>query len=161
MTHRARLLTATALALLPMASFADDLSFAPVAAPTDDATKRQVVATASVSIGGMTAPLAYHVMARSGDMIGGRMFAGLVDKDGKVLEGVAPSNAADFTSFLPVGDKLFSITHFEENPAVMYLSELAQDADGILTPLSTRPIDFSAVGGFWRSEEHTSELQSL
>ena len=149
MTHRARLMAATALALLPMASFADDLTFAPVEAPTDDAAKRQVVATASVSIGGMTAPLAYHVMARSGDMIGGRMFAGLIDKDGKALTNVAPSNAADFTSLLPVGDKLFSITHFEENPAVMYLSELAQDADGILTPLSTRPIDFSAVDGLW------------
>lgn len=43
------------------------------------------------------------------------------------------SNSADFTSLLPMGGKLFSIPHFEDNPAGMYLSELAQDADGNLS----------------------------
>ena len=55
----------------------------------------------------------------------------------------------DFTSLLPVGDKLFSITHFEDNPAGMFLSELTTDADGNMTPVSTKPLSFAGVGGLW------------
>jgi secreted PhoX family phosphatase len=56
---------------------------------------------------------------------------------------------ADFASLLTVGDKLFNVTHFESRPGAMYLSELEQGDDGMLKIKSTKPIDFSAVGGLW------------
>ena len=36
------------------------------------------------------------------------------------------------TSLLKVGGKLYSVTHFESRPGAMYLSEVKQDADGIV-----------------------------
>ena len=42
--------------------------------------------------------------------------------------------------------KAGSVTHFEANPGAMYLTELTQDTvSGQLTPVSSTPIDFSAV----------------
>jgi hypothetical protein len=41
---------------------------------------------------------------------------------------VEVSNNPDFTSFLKVGGKIFSITHYESpRPGVAYLTELEQD----------------------------------
>jgi secreted PhoX family phosphatase len=65
-------------------------------------------------------------------------------------KGGAPriSNANDFSSLLPVGDRLFMVSHFEDRPGAMYVTELAQDpASGALSAISTRPIDFSSLGG--------------
>jgi uncharacterized protein len=149
MSIRAVLLTATALSGLATATLAGDLTFSPVPAPADDAAKRVVAASTEATMDGAKVPLAYHVLARSGDVIGGVAFAQLTDEAGKPLADGSVSSNADFTSILPVGQKLFSITHFEDNPAAMYLSELMQDADGNLTPVSTKPIDFATVGGLW------------
>ena len=70
MSIRTRLLTATAIALLPVVAHAADLAFSPVPFAADDAAKRQVLASSSVTIDGKEYPIAYHVMARSGDKIG-------------------------------------------------------------------------------------------
>ncbi|MBO6938417.1 MAG: DUF839 domain-containing protein [Deltaproteobacteria bacterium] len=60
------------------------------------------------------------------------------------------SNSMDFSSLLPVGDRIFSVTQFESRPGGMYLSELEQDeTTGELTSIATRPIDFSGVDGLW------------
>ena len=56
-------------------------------------------------------PLEYHVLARSGDMIGSNTFGMTVDKDGGAIE---VSNNPDFSSILTAyNDKLYSVTHFE------------------------------------------------
>lgn len=152
MKLRTLLLTATALTGFAHIAAAGDLSFTAVAAPTEDAIKRSVVATASAMMDGVEVPLAYHVIARSGDVHGEGTFAQMIDRDGKPLmagDTTKISNSADFTSLLPVGGKLFSITHFEDNPAGMYLSELAQDADGNLSMTSTKPLSFAGLGGLW------------
>lgn len=157
MTLRTLLLTATALTGfmqigLVQSAVAGDISFTAIAAPTEDAAKRLVGATDSAIMDGVEVPLAYHVIARSGDMHGDATFAAMMDRDGKpIMQGdkAKVSNSPDFTSLLPVGNKLFSITHFEDNPAGMYLSELAQDADGNLTMTSTKPLSFAGVGGLW------------
>jgi uncharacterized protein len=151
MNLRALLLTATALAAFTSVARAGDLAFTAVPAPADDAAKRMVVVSPDVMMDGVKVPLAYHVMARSGDMIGGAMFGQITDKDGKALTDgdSAWSNAPDFTSLLKVGSKMYSLTHFETLPAAMYLSELAQGADGVLSMVSTKAVDFSAVGGLW------------
>ena len=153
MKRRSMLLAATALSCAAGLAHAGDLSFAPVPFPADDAARRMVVATSAVTIDGQTAAISYNVLARTGDMIGGQMFGQLTDRDGKplpVAEGqMAASSAPDFTSLLPVGGKLFALTHFEELPAAIYLSEVAQDAEGKLSFTSTRPLDLSSVDGIW------------
>lgn len=50
---------------------------------------------------------------------------------------------------MPKGDRLYAISHFEEVPAALYLTELKADADGNLTAISTKPVDLSQVGGVW------------
>ncbi|MCC0030274.1 MAG: DUF839 domain-containing protein [Brucellaceae bacterium] len=77
----------------------------------------------------------------------------MTDRNGNVVKSADGSEHisvdADFTSLLPVGGKLYSVTHFESRPGAMYISELAQDAEGNLTAVSTKPVDFSAFGGLW------------
>ncbi|MEZ5738482.1 MAG: DUF839 domain-containing protein [Burkholderiaceae bacterium] len=51
---------------------------------------------------------------------------------------------------LRAGDKLFSLTQFEEAAGMMYLTELAQDrASGALRALATRPVDLGPAHGGW------------
>lgn len=142
---------ATAFSLAPIAAYAGDLAFRPVEAPTEDAGKRKIVVSGEALLDGQAIPIAFQTLFRSGDMLGDSIFGQLHDQKGKPLMagGYPASNAADFTSLLPVDDKLYSITHFENLPGAMYLSEFKQDAAGNLTPVSTRSIDFSPVGGLW------------
>jgi len=147
------LLAATALSALTVVANAGDIEFAPVDAPKEDAAKRLVNVSPTVTIDGNAIETRYHVIARSGDRIGDAEFGVLTDASGAPLRDgdgkPVVSDDADFTSFLPVGGKLFSLTHFESRPAAMYLSELKQDSDGNLTPVSSRPVDFTSVGGLW------------
>ncbi len=152
MTRRTRLLTATALTgLAPFAALAGELSFTAVPVPADDAAMRSVIVSPGATMDGAAVPLAFHPFFRSGDQLGQAIFGQILDKSGKVvMQGdAAYSNNPDFTSLLPVGGKLFSVTHFEALPGAMYLSELQQDADGNLAPVSTKAIDFAALGGLW------------
>ncbi len=147
------LLATTALVLTGSAAMATDINFTPVPFAATDADKRAVFASDSVTIDGQSYAIGYHVLARSGDKIGDTVYATLTDKDGQPVKSadgsVHISVDADFSSLLPVGGKLFNVTHFESRPGAMYLSELAQADDGTLTIKSTKPIDFSAVGGLW------------
>lgn len=147
MTHRTLMLAASALSGFCTVAIADAPGFAPAPYAADDAAKRAVLASASVTMGGTALPLAYHTILRTGDKLGDQVFGALMDRDGKPIGQV--SNNPDFTSLLPVGKKLFSVSHFEENPAALYLTELAQDAAGNLTAVSTKPIDLTGVGGIW------------
>jgi len=153
MSLRSHLLRATALAVLPIAAHAGELAFAPVNFATDDAAKRAVIASDSVEIDGTQYAIGYHLLARTGDKIGDGTFGALTDRNGNVVKSEDGSEHisvdTDFTSLIPVGDKLYSITHFESRPGAMYISELSQDADGMLTAISTKPVDFSAFGGLW------------
>ena len=148
MTLRSYLVTATAFCGVFGSAHAGTITFKPVSAPVDDAAKRQVIVSESATMDGAEVKLGYNVLYRSGDKAGDGVFGQIVDKDGKPV-GDTASNSPDFTSLLPIGGKLYSITHFETLPAAMYLSELKQDADGKLTPLTTKPIDFTKVGGLW------------
>ncbi|HKE15679.1 MAG TPA: alkaline phosphatase PhoX [Kofleriaceae bacterium] len=129
------------------------LSFTPVAVPVTDDEKRAVIASPEALVGGDLVPLSYVVEARSGDAIGDAVFGRIVDQDGNPVtnedgsEFVSPSN--DSSTIHQVGDKLFEVTHFETQPAAMYVSELAQDESGKLSITSTRPVDFSGVHGLW------------
>ncbi len=148
MKLRTLLLAVTAISGLALPAQAGEIAFNPVPVPTEDAAKRQMVVTDGAMMDGAGVNLAYHTLFRSGDKLGEAIFGQVHDKNGKPV-GEEASNAPDFTSLIPVGAKLFSITHFEALPAAMYLSEIKKDAEGDMTPVWTRAIDFSKVGGLW------------
>jgi uncharacterized protein len=147
------LLATTALVLAGSGAMAGEINFTPVPFAATDAQKRAVLASEGIEMNGQTYPIAFNLLARSGDKIGDAVFGTLVDQKGQPVRSpdgsVHISVDADFSSLIPVGNKLFNITHFESRPGAMYLSELKPDADGKLAIVSTKPIDFSAVGGLW------------
>ena len=153
MLRRPFLLATTALIVAPVLAHAQALSFAPVPFAADDAARRQVVASGQVTIDGQANAIGYHAFARSGDAHGDHRFGALVARDGSTITDARGnpdlSSSADFTSLIQVNGHLYSITHFENRPGAMYLSELLQDADGNLTMISTAPIDFSGLNGLW------------
>lgn len=146
---------AVALATPVLATDAkNEMSFKEIKAPVTDEEKRQVRASEVVVINGTEYPIAFNVLARSGDQIGDGVFGLLVDEKGQPVKNtdgsVHHSVDTDFSSLLPVGGKLYNVTHFESRPGAMYLTELAQDPEtGKLTPVKTQPIDFSEFGGLW------------
>ena len=133
-------------------------------ADTDD-EKRQILASQSVNVDGDDYDIGYKTLMRSGDQPGqgielseewrGTHFGGLVDINGDPVlqvdgsQRVSQSN--DFSSLLDLGKKgLWMVSHFEDRPAAMYLTGLSQDEKtGELSPIKTRPIDFSEVRGGW------------
>ncbi len=149
MRLRALFLAATALTGLVQLAHAETISFAAVPFAADDAAKRTVLASASAKMGGAEMPVAYHTILRSGDKVGDQVFGQLMTQDGKqIAEGI--SFNADFTSLLPKNGKLYSVSHFEEAPAALYVTELAQEADGNLKAVSTKPVDTAKLGGIWQ-----------
>ena len=128
--------------------------FSPVELASGEA-RRQVIASESARIGDLEVPLGgYKLLLRSGDAVGPGVFGRLVDQNLEPLfesDGSERiSNYADFSSLLPVGERLFQVTQFEEIPAAMYLTELAQDREtGELEAISTEPIDLSSIHGLW------------
>ncbi|MFP4423335.1 MAG: alkaline phosphatase PhoX, partial [Desulfococcaceae bacterium] len=130
------------------------IRFSEIDVPVTDAEKRAVLASDKATVNGEEKEIGYQVMMRSGDMIGGAQFGLVLDRNGAPVVGNDGepyiSNSNDFSSLLPVGDKLFNLTHFESRPGAMYLTELNQDpATGMLTPVSTKNVDFSEWGGLW------------
>jgi len=127
------------------------LSFAPIEVPTSDAAKAGVRTTNHVTVDDQSYPLFYHTILRSGDQFASGVFGQLLDIDGNpILKDGAPviSQAMDYTSILPRGDKIFMVTHFENTPSALYVTEVRQDeVTGDLTPVDTKPISFAQYGG--------------
>lgn len=148
---RPTLLSLPAFLLTVHGACAGSIQFAPIVAPTEDADKREVRATRSAIIDGETHEIGFHLLARSGDKIGDNFFAMMLDQKGNPIDNGERkwSPTPDFTSLLPIGDKLFALTQFEALPANMYLSELVRDEEGNLSISATRPVDFSSIDGMW------------
>ena len=153
MLRRSLLLATSALIAAPILAHAQALSFAPVPFAADDAARRQVLASESVTLDGQVHAIGYHAFARSGDAHGDHRFGALVTRSGATITDAQGhpdlSSSADFTSLIQANGRLYSITHFENRPGAMYLSELAQAPDGTLTMIATAPIDFSGLNGLW------------
>ncbi|WP_375771281.1 DUF839 domain-containing protein [Archangium gephyra] len=129
------------------------LSFTPVNAARTDAEKRAVYASPGANVNGQQVSLQYETVLRSGQPLGEHIFGRMVQKNGSPVKNtdgsdfISPTN--DFSAILQKGNKIYELTQFEITPAAMYLSELRQDPNGKLTAISTRPIDFSGVEGYW------------
>lgn len=122
------------------------VSFVPLALPATAAEKAALTATDSLSVDGVSTPLAYNEIMRTGYQDNGEIFGAVKDKDGNVItftdgtpylctgtnEGVG--SGLDFSSILQRDDKLYMVSQFECSIGAMYMSELQQAADGSLTP---------------------------
>lgn len=129
------------------------MKFVGVNAPATDAEKREVSVSQAI-VNGKIYGGEYNVFARSGDVISGVAFGQLVDKAGTVLKeddgSTRISDSNEFTSLLPIGNKLYSVSQFEDRPGAMFLLELDQNKDnGKLSVTNLTQIDQSGVDGGW------------
>ncbi len=74
-------------------------------------------------------------------------FGDLAKQDGTPLD--AECNNQDFNAVFEAHGHPWLISHFECTPGAMYLTRLAKDEDGTLTPEFNKRVDFSDVGGVW------------
>src|SRR5699024_8467356 len=114
------------------------LSFEPVAAPDSDQEKRQILASSEVVVNGKSHAIGYHTLLRSGDAVIDSVVCGrpvgqgrspLYGTDGQL----AVTDSNEHTSLLPIGDRLFAVSQMETKPGAMFLLELNQDKNGLLT----------------------------
>jgi secreted PhoX family phosphatase len=127
--------------------------FTGVEAPATDVEKRTITAS-EVTIDGKVYGGAYKTLVRSGEDVNGMYFGQLIDESGSVLKSddgeIEISDSNEFTSILPIGEKLFSVSQFESKPGAMFLMELNQDAvNGELSVKNMSQIDQSGIDGGW------------
>jgi len=127
--------------------------------------KHNILFATSVIIDGKEIPTGYNVLIRSNesDPAGSdAVFGQTFDRDGNKIykidnvtfgksDMLEVSNDQDFTSILQVGEKLFSIAHFESpQPAATYLVELDQDKDtGDLSVVRIENVAWTEFEGIW------------
>jgi secreted PhoX family phosphatase len=129
------------------------IKFSEVKVPSSEYEKRKILATPSVTVDGKTQKIGYNTILRSGDQVGEGVFGQLFDSKGNpiIAEDGSPkiSNSNDFSSLIPVGNKLFMVSQFETRPAAMYITELEQTKDGHLKAVNTKNINLSHLNGLW------------
>jgi len=123
-----------------------------------DAEMREVRASSTATVDGVAANIGYVTIMRSGQQVGAdanlNVFGQIVDNTMlPILKADASkpvADSTDFSSLLPVGGKLFSVSHFESYPGALYLTELSQDTTtGKLTATATRALDLAGINGIW------------
>ncbi|MFA7238740.1 MAG: alkaline phosphatase PhoX [Sulfuricellaceae bacterium] len=131
-----------------------NVDFAGIPYPVSDADKRSAMAAPQVHVNGNTYSTAFNTILRSGQTSGSGVFGQVYDSTGKVIratDGSARiSDDNDHSTLIDLFGKVFMVSQFESRPAAFYITELSQNTTtGKLTPVSTKPIDFSALGGGW------------
>ena len=168
MNRKTALATAiSAVLTLAGAAQAGQLALDQVPVPASDAEKRAILSSQEAQVNGQFELdfQGYITLLRSGDVLpllgsNGSVsttetikYGTLFDTDGNPLMDageVVYSNSNDFNSLIQGADgRLYLISHFESRPGAVYQTLLNQEADGTLTPVATRPIDFSGVRGGW------------
>jgi len=159
---RKLLYTAVVLALGVTACSSNDgekavtgIAFAPLALSANDAEKQQMRVSSTLTVtyddgSQQDYPLAYRTLAKMGDTIGSGVMGLMVDMTGQPLtreDGSQDiSDGPDGNSFIKVGDQYRLITHLEERPGQL-MDTVIEVNSGMLSPVDTRPVDLSAMGG--------------
>jgi len=130
------------------------IEFAGISYPTGDTDKRSVMSASQVYVNGNAHAIGFNTILRSGQTAGSGVFGQVYDNTGSVIratDGSARiSDDNDHSTLIDLFGKVFMVSQFESRPAAFYITELSQNAEnGKLTPVSTKPIDFSALGGGW------------
>jgi hypothetical protein len=123
------------------------LSFEAVAAPVEGSADSYIaIGSTGLSVNGAAvANSGYKTLVKSGQLVDGNVYAQVRDSAGSDL---FVSNYNEFMSILPIGDRIFAVSQFENIPGGMNLLELSQDSiTGELTPMTTEVLDFSAIHG--------------
>ena len=139
------------------------MSFTGVSVATDDAEKRLNRSATEVRVNGTPYTIGHHVLMRTNQTLprlGGQpsetiKFGTLTLRDGGVWLDQSGSpkvctngSGPDHTSMFKAHGKLFAITQLECALGGAYVTELAQNpADGTLTAVATRPVNFGTVRG--------------
>jgi secreted PhoX family phosphatase len=130
-------------------------TFEPLSPPDSIEEAAEVRATAGYrDEKGKQHALQYHTLMRSGERRADQIFGLLHNSQGNLIHnsggGPRISHKNDYSSLLNLPKGLFMLTHFEEIPGTIYLSELAQESEsGQLNVTRTRPLDLSEVRGGW------------
>jgi secreted PhoX family phosphatase len=135
----------------------DGVGVSELAPATSDAEKREIRASDTFMVGGRAVRVGWHTLLRSGQSVGeapNHVFGQQIDDSGKPVlsEDGSPVilDSNDFSSFIPVSGKLFSIAQFESQPGAVYLTELQQNhLTGGLSAVSTRAVDLKGIHGLW------------
>jgi secreted PhoX family phosphatase len=132
----------------------NSIQFAGIAYPASDADKRLAKGATAAYVNGNTYAIGFNTILRSGQSAGGGVFGQVYDSTGAIIQAedgsARISDDNDHSTLLDVYGKVFMVSQFESRPAAFYITELNQDTDtGALTPVATKPIDFSALGGGW------------
>lgn len=135
-----------------------------------DSKQRQVVSTPSMNVYGTKVDLQFRPIIKSGDqpVAGGStwgepvkfagdtfgntnisLYTGSTSSKYLKINNKRVSYSPDHSTLLQKAGKLFSITQFENNNGSMYITELAQDAKGVLSAVATKPINLSSIFGGW------------
>lgn len=180
MRWRTALAAGTALMALAVGTArAEEARFTPSPLPTTEAQMTGITAGAAVTWKGRSHPLPYRVLFRSGDRVGGRTVALVIDRTGAALprslpagkeklvaEGPFHANAPDANSLIRTKDGLFLLTHFEYHPEapgpdgrpvdlyarlpmLMTLARLEKATGGILSARRVETVDSAGVDGLW------------
>lgn len=156
---RTKILVMTGAVTLAGIAHAGEIQFTNAPVPTNDLDKRSVLTSQFAIVDGAKTDINYNTLMRSGDRLWGSRtpFGLILDIEGEPVinedGSVKISSDNDFASLIRGkgwGHDLFMVSHFESRPAAMYLTKLHQDPKtGALTPVRTRPLDFSHVNGGW------------
>jgi len=135
-----------------------------------DSKQRQVVSTSSMNVYGTKVDLQFRPIIKSGDqpVAGGStwgepvkfagdtfgntnisLYTGSTSSKYLKINDKRVSYSPDHSTLLQKAGKLFSITQFENTNGSMYITELAQDAKGVLSAVATKPINLSSIFGGW------------
>jgi uncharacterized protein len=143
------------------------LTFQDVSFPTTNLEKNIIRSSKLVSVSGSDVAIDYHTIIRSNqdpsrpnkacDLVnspttcaGARIAAnGSLVKDDAGQPRV--SNQNDYSSLHEVGGNKFLVHSYEDYPAQLYVTKLAQDAAGVLTATATKAADLSSIDGLYRS----------
>jgi hypothetical protein len=130
------------------------IEFAGVSAATTDDEKRQARAATEAYVNGNSYTIGFNTILRSGQTSGSGVFGQRYDSTGAIIKAEDGSSSVsddnDHSTLIDLYGKVFMVSQFESRPAAFYITELNQNTDtGALTPVVTKPIDFSAVGGGW------------
>ncbi len=133
---------------------ARSIQFSGVSYPTSDADKRIVRAAPKAFVNGKSYDIGFNTILRSGQSAGSGVFGQVYDSTGMVIRAAdnSPriSDDNDHSTLIDLFGKVFMVSQFESRPAAFYITELSQNTStGVLTPVSTKPIDFSSLGGGW------------
>jgi secreted PhoX family phosphatase len=132
-----------------------------------NSVQRQVISTPSMNVYGTYVPLEFRPIIKSGDqpVAGGATWGEPIKFDGTTfgatnlaqatasaylnINNKRASYSPDHSTLLQKDGKLFSITQFENYNGSMYITELFQAANGVLSAIATKPIDLSSIFGGW------------